>query len=334
MTPDTKVVPRTKRVVRKVVKRVVKKTPGNAKTPVTAKVLSVQTPKMEETVKAKVEESAKEEIVGGKDFNCTKNEELATENLGESTKQDQTTMEVEETMVENAPESAKKGKTVMEPEESVVESAKEDQSIVKMVGESAEKGQTAMEEDIPPNDVTKSSKNEEPTSAEKGDELKEELKEIERKNFDDKEEPRNKAVNMEAEDVQPEKDDYAYGGDEGYEEYGDRVDFGDHGEDDFIEDDPEETAEEAEALEEECRELTALAKERKNKKEYEIFVGGLDRDATEEDLRKVFEKIGEVVEVRLHRNLSTNKNKGYAFVKFANKEHAKHALLEMKNPVV
>jgi RNA recognition motif-containing protein len=87
-------------------------------------------------------------------------------------------------------------------------------------------------------------------------------------------------------------------------------------------------------MEEERRELTAVAKERKIKKEYEIFVGGLDRDATEEDLRKVFEKIGEVVEVRLHKNLSTNRNKGYAFVKFANKGHVKRALSEMKNPVV
>ena len=80
--------------------------------------------------------------------------------------------------------------------------------------------------------------------------------------------------------------------------------------------------------------MEAIANQRKIKKEHEIFVGGLDRDATEEDLRKVFQRIGEIVEVRLHKNSSTNKNKGYAFVKFANKENAKNALSEMKNPVV
>ncbi|CAJ1942393.1 unnamed protein product [Sphenostylis stenocarpa] len=100
------------------------------------------------------------------------------------------------------------------------------------------------------------------------------------------------------------------------------------------EEDPEEHPEETDALEEEHRELEAIANQRKIKKEHEIFVGGLDRDATEEDLRKVFQRIGEIVEVRLHKNSSTNKNKGYAFVKFANKEHAKKALSEMKNPVI
>ncbi|XP_017981048.1 PREDICTED: nucleolin [Theobroma cacao] len=132
--------------------------------------------------------------------------------------------------------------------------------------------------------------------------------------------------------VQMEQD--RYGGIDELEEYADRVDFGDHDDEDLADDDVEEPIEETEALEQERKELTAIAKERKIKKEHEIFVGGLDRDAVEEDLRQVFEKIGEVVEVRLHRNPTTNKNKGYAFVKFANKEHAKLALLEMKNPVI
>lgn len=136
---------------------------------------------------------------------------------------------------------------------------------------------------------------------------------------------------LDGEDVQMEQD--RYGGVDELDEYGDRVDFGDHDED-LADDDVEEPTEETDALEEESKELTAIAKERKIKKEHEIFVGGLDRDAIEEDVRQVFEKIGEVVEVRLHKNPITNKNKGYAFVKFANKEHAKRALLEMKNPVV
>ncbi|XP_004509345.1 uncharacterized protein [Cicer arietinum] len=100
------------------------------------------------------------------------------------------------------------------------------------------------------------------------------------------------------------------------------------------EEDPEEPPEETETLDEEHMELEAIAKQRKINKEHEIFVGGLDHDATEEDLRKVFQRIGDVVEVRLHKRSSTNKNKGYAFVKFASKEHAKKALSEMKNPVI
>lgn len=137
---------------------------------------------------------------------------------------------------------------------------------------------------------------------------------------------------LSGEDVQMEQDRYGSFDDEF--EYGDRVDFGDHDDEVLADDDVDDPIEETEVLEEECKELTAIAKEHKIKKECEIFVGGLDRDAVEEDLRQVFEKIGEVVEVRLHKNPITNKNKGYAFVKFSNKEYAKRALLEMKNPVV
>ncbi|CAL5373344.1 unnamed protein product [Camellia sinensis] len=81
-------------------------------------------------------------------------------------------------------------------------------------------------------------------------------------------------------------------------------------------------------------ELTAAAKERKIRKELEIFVGGLDRDAVEEDVKKAFEKIGEVVEVRLHKNPLTDKNKGYAFVKFSTKEQVRRALSEMRTPII
>ncbi|KAJ6839908.1 heterogeneous nuclear ribonucleoprotein Q-like [Iris pallida] len=81
-------------------------------------------------------------------------------------------------------------------------------------------------------------------------------------------------------------------------------------------------------------EISDMAKARKIKKEQEIFVGGLDRDAVEEDVKKVFEKVGEVLEVRLHKDFTTNKNKGFAFVKFASKDLATKALVEMKNPVI
>ncbi|KAJ8550122.1 hypothetical protein K7X08_033829 [Anisodus acutangulus] len=101
-----------------------------------------------------------------------------------------------------------------------------------------------------------------------------------------------------------------------------------------LEDDVPEHCEEAETLEDERAQLNALAKERKKRKELEVFVGGLDHDAVEEDLKRVFQHVGEAIDVRMHRELSTNKNKGYAFVKFATKEQVSRALTEMRNPVI
>ncbi|CAA6673406.1 unnamed protein product [Spirodela intermedia] len=98
--------------------------------------------------------------------------------------------------------------------------------------------------------------------------------------------------------------------------------------------DEETTAEEKENEIDEQVEMLDIIKERKKKKEQEIFVGGLDRDATEEDVRKVFEKIGVVEDIRLHKDFTTNKNKGFAFVKFADKEQANRAILELKNPII
>ncbi|KAK8565962.1 hypothetical protein V6N13_021034 [Hibiscus sabdariffa] len=74
--------------------------------------------------------------------------------------------------------------------------------------------------------------------------------------------------------------------------------------------------------------------ERRKRKEFEVFVGGLDKDATEDDIRKVFSQVGEVVEVRLMMNPQTKKNKGFAFLRFATTEQAKRAFTELKNPVI
>lgn len=118
-----------------------------------------------------------------------------------------------------------------------------------------------------------------------------------------------------------------YVGEEKFEEPDDE----EYAQDDLSE--PEEV-EVAGQMEEEQMQMSNLAKERKLKKAQEIFVGGLDRDAVEDDVKSVFEKIGEVLEVRLHRNLQTNKNKGFAFVKFANQVQASRALSELKAPIV
>ncbi|KAL5795107.1 hypothetical protein ACOSP7_003701 [Xanthoceras sorbifolium] len=75
-------------------------------------------------------------------------------------------------------------------------------------------------------------------------------------------------------------------------------------------------------------------KERRKRKEFEVFVGGLDKDVTEDDLRKTFTQVGEVTEVRLMMNPQTKKNKGFAFLRFASVEQAKRAVTELKNPVI
>ncbi|KAL3651178.1 hypothetical protein CASFOL_007581 [Castilleja foliolosa] len=77
-----------------------------------------------------------------------------------------------------------------------------------------------------------------------------------------------------------------------------------------------------------------VVKERRKRKEFEIFVGGLDKDASEGDLRKVFSEVGEVTEVRLMMNAQTKKNKGFAFLRFATVEQAKQACTQLRNPVI
>lgn len=92
-----------------------------------------------------------------------------------------------------------------------------------------------------------------------------------------------------------------------------------------------EHAEMVDADEEEHHEVV---KERRKRKEFEVFVGGLDKDADEADLRKAFGVVGEVTEVRLMMNPQTKKNKGFAFLRFATVEQAKRAVTELKHPVV
>ncbi|XP_073142595.1 uncharacterized protein [Henckelia pumila] len=71
-------------------------------------------------------------------------------------------------------------------------------------------------------------------------------------------------------------------------------------------------------------ELEAL--ERKKRRKTEIFVGGLNKDAKEGDLWKAFDEAGEILQVRLAMNNKTGKNKGFAFVQFATAADAKNAL--------
>ncbi|XP_021767749.1 heterogeneous nuclear ribonucleoprotein Q-like isoform X1 [Chenopodium quinoa] len=63
----------------------------------------------------------------------------------------------------------------------------------------------------------------------------------------------------------------------------------------------------------------------------EVFIGGLPKDVTEEDLRDLCEPFGEIFEVKLIKNKDTGEFKGYAFVAFKTKEDAQKAIEELKN---
>ncbi|XP_077212923.1 uncharacterized protein LOC143848035 [Tasmannia lanceolata] len=103
---------------------------------------------------------------------------------------------------------------------------------------------------------------------------------------------------------------------------------------DMIEDVEMEVEEEDELVDGEHEEQHNFARERRKRKEFEIFVGGLDRYVTEEDLRKVFSEVGEIVEVRLMKNPLTQKNKGFGFLRFATIEQARRAVNELKHPTI
>ncbi|XP_010269844.1 PREDICTED: nucleolin-like [Nelumbo nucifera] len=171
----------------------------------------------------------------------------------------------------------------------------------------------------------------------------------------------DKGERLELEDNEPEYEPEEDGGvdyDEKENEHEDVQKGGDDGEeaedgdveeeDDMVEEEMEDVAEEVEGEEdgengeeereevfdEEEEEHHEVVKERRKRKEFEIFVGGLDKDATEDDLRKVFSQVGEVTEVRLMINPQTKKNKGFAFLRFATVKQAKRAVTELKNPVI
>uniref|UniRef100_A0A0D9XHU6 RRM domain-containing protein n=1 Tax=Leersia perrieri TaxID=77586 RepID=A0A0D9XHU6_9ORYZ len=61
----------------------------------------------------------------------------------------------------------------------------------------------------------------------------------------------------------------------------------------------------------------------------EVFIGGLPRDTTEEDIRELCESLGEINEVRLMKDKETKENKGFAFVTFTAKDAAQRAIEEL-----
>lgn len=57
-----------------------------------------------------------------------------------------------------------------------------------------------------------------------------------------------------------------------------------------------------------------------------LFVGNVSWDATEDDIRKLFETAGEVVEVILIMDRERNRHKGFGFVTMGSEEEADNAI--------
>ena len=62
-----------------------------------------------------------------------------------------------------------------------------------------------------------------------------------------------------------------------------------------------------------------------------LFVGNLPYDATEEELREHFSPVGSLSYVFIPLDRETGKKRGFAFVEFADSEHAEEAIRQFNN---
>jgi cold-inducible RNA-binding protein len=60
-----------------------------------------------------------------------------------------------------------------------------------------------------------------------------------------------------------------------------------------------------------------------------IFVGSLSWNTSEEELRRIFERFGEIVEAKLITDRETGRSRGFAFITYANDGDADKAIAEM-----
>lgn len=61
-----------------------------------------------------------------------------------------------------------------------------------------------------------------------------------------------------------------------------------------------------------------------------LYVGSLHFNLTEADIKQVFEPFGELEFVDLHRDPTTGRSKGYAFVQYKRAEDARMAMEQME----
>ncbi|EEE67105.1 hypothetical protein OsJ_24114 [Oryza sativa Japonica Group] len=106
------------------------------------------------------------------------------------------------------------------------------------------------------------------------------------------------------------------------------------------EEEPHEVIMEEEVVEEVVEEEAAVAEEvdgevRRKRKDCEVLVGGLPRDAAEEDVARALADAGDVEEVRLVRDpADPRSNKGFAFVRFAAAWQARWAADDVRTAMV
>lgn len=113
--------------------------------------------------------------------------------------------------------------------------------------------------------------------------------------------------------------------DAGAVEGDDKVEDAGKSESDVDEDDEEDLEEDHSIF------MHAPLSEKKKQKDFEIFIGGLDREAVEDDLVKVFGAYGEIQSVRIVKHPTTHKSKGFAFIRYATIEQAKKVLADLKD---
>jgi len=65
-----------------------------------------------------------------------------------------------------------------------------------------------------------------------------------------------------------------------------------------------------------------------------IYVGNLSYNVDEEDLKKLFEKYGEVKSAKLIMDKETESSKGFGFIEMENDEEAKKALEKLNGSEV
>ncbi|KAF9087816.1 hypothetical protein BGX23_007858 [Mortierella sp. AD031] len=68
--------------------------------------------------------------------------------------------------------------------------------------------------------------------------------------------------------------------------------------------------------------------------QHRLYVGSVNFDLTEEDLKQVLEPFGPIEFIKLHRDAETGKSKGFAFVQYKNVNDAKQAMERMNGYVL
>ena len=60
-----------------------------------------------------------------------------------------------------------------------------------------------------------------------------------------------------------------------------------------------------------------------------IYVGNLNHETTEPQIRETFEKFGEVTSLNLVKDKENGKSKGFAFVEMSSNEHGEKAISDL-----